>query len=48
MIQELVENTGSLDTLEHMAIEYALEKTHGNISAAAGLLNMKRGQFDYR
>ncbi|MDM7917281.1 MAG: sigma 54-interacting transcriptional regulator, partial [Candidatus Eisenbacteria bacterium] len=38
----------SFDAIEKAALEQALERAHGNVSAAAASLGMGRGQFRYR
>ncbi|TYL46926.1 sigma-54-dependent Fis family transcriptional regulator [Marinomonas sp. IMCC 4694] len=48
MIESLIESKGSLEALENMVLKYALERSKGNISAAARMLKMRRGQFEYR
>jgi DNA-binding NtrC family response regulator len=39
---------GDINKVEHALIDRALEKTEGNISAAARILGLSRAQLDYR
>jgi len=45
---ELLELAGSVDGVESLLMAHALRRTEGNASAAARLLGLGRGQFDYR
>jgi len=44
----LVERKLSLNNMEHMLIQEAVERSNGNISAAARLLGLTRPQLSYR
>ncbi|MGE4482853.1 sigma 54-interacting transcriptional regulator [Acidocella sp.] len=44
----LLEQAGGLENLETQLFEYALKNSNGNISAAARLLKLRRGQLEYR
>ncbi len=44
----LLRSAGSLAGIETLLLDYALTQTGGNASAAARLLGLGRGQFDYR
>lgn len=48
LMQELMASVGSLDEMEGLALDHALQLAEGNVSAAARLLNMGRAQFEYR
>ncbi len=48
LMKTLLQSLGSLDRLEGVAMEYALDQSNGNVSAAARLLSMRRAQFEYR
>jgi len=43
-----LDTSAPMETLERSLIEAALERTRGNVSAAARLLNMSRGQLTHR
>ena len=47
-IDELLDGIHSLDTLEHDLLEAAVERSGGNLSAAARLLGLTRPQLAYR
>jgi len=47
-VSSLLATIGSLDEIESLFIKSALEKTKGNLSAAARLLKLRRGQLQYR
>ncbi len=47
-IDHLLDQNVSLETLEESIITKAISRTNGNISAAARLLKMGRGQLQYR
>lgn len=47
-LDALMDNMSSLDGLEFQVLQRAYQRAAGNISAAARLLNMSRGQFEYR
>jgi DNA-binding NtrC family response regulator/predicted hydrocarbon binding protein len=47
-IAQLLEKSGSLENLETQLLDYALKQSNGNISAAARLLKLRRGQLEYR
>ncbi|MDF2180527.1 sigma-54-dependent Fis family transcriptional regulator [Neptuniibacter sp. CAU 1671] len=47
-IDQLLANTESFEGLERQILNQAMVKADGNLSAAARLLNMPRGQFEYR
>jgi len=47
-LAELLALAGSVDGVESLLIAHALRQTNGNASAAARLLGLGRGQFDYR
>ncbi|HHK4245106.1 TPA: sigma 54-interacting transcriptional regulator [Pseudomonas aeruginosa] len=44
----LIEAVGSFDAIENLLLDHALAHSHGNLSAAARLLQLRRGQFEYR
>ena len=44
----LLRSAGSLEGIETLMLDYALRQSGGNASAAARLLGLGRGQFDYR
>ncbi|MDO9029578.1 MAG: helix-turn-helix domain-containing protein [Hydrogenophaga sp.] len=44
----LLEERVSFDALESLVLDRAVERCAGNVSAAARLLGMGRGQVDYR
>ncbi|MGE4373466.1 MAG: sigma 54-interacting transcriptional regulator [Xanthobacter sp.] len=44
----LLAQAGSLEEVESRLLNYALERSNGNISAAARLLKLRRGQLEYR
>jgi len=44
----LLAEAGSLENLEARMLDYALKCSNGNISAAARLLKLRRGQLEYR
>jgi DNA-binding NtrC family response regulator/predicted hydrocarbon binding protein len=44
----LLARAGSLERLEAQMLDYALKCSDGNISAAARLLKLRRGQLEYR
>ena len=48
MLHTLMDSLGSLESLENLALDYALEQSGGNVSAAARLLKLRRAQLDYR
>lgn len=48
LLNELVERKLSLNNMEHMLIQEAVERSNGNISAAARLLGLTRPQLSYR
>ncbi|WP_163141511.1 sigma-54-dependent Fis family transcriptional regulator [Arhodomonas sp. KWT] len=48
LADELIERLPSFERLERLMIERALERTGGNVSAAARLLGLRRGQVEYR
>ncbi|MFW1678697.1 sigma 54-interacting transcriptional regulator [Pontibacter sp. JAM-7] len=47
-LDQILVGVDSFDALEGLFLNHVLEKSGGNISAAARLLNMPRGQFEYR
>lgn len=47
-VDQLLDQSLSLEALEESIITKALERTNGNVSAAARLLKMGRGQLQYR
>ncbi|WP_221797115.1 sigma-54-dependent Fis family transcriptional regulator [Oceanobacter mangrovi] len=47
-LAQLLEQAGSLQGVENRLLNWALEQSGGNVSAAARLLNMRRGQLEYR
>lgn len=47
-LAELLALAGSVDGVESLLMAHALRRTDGNASAAARLLGLGRGQFDYR
>jgi DNA-binding NtrC family response regulator len=47
-LAELLALAGSVDGVESLLMAHALRQTGGNASAAARLLGLGRGQFDYR
>ncbi|MCZ4303462.1 sigma 54-interacting transcriptional regulator [Zoogloeaceae bacterium G21618-S1] len=47
-LADVLEVAGSLDGVEALLMAYALRQTRGNASAAARLLKLGRGQFEYR
>ena len=47
-IEELLQACGSLEGVEQRLMDHALRKTQGNVSAAARLLGLRRGQLEYR
>jgi DNA-binding NtrC family response regulator len=48
LLNELVDRKLSLNNMEHMLIQEAVERSNGNISAAARLLGLTRPQLSYR
>ena len=48
MLSDLVEKKLSLTNLEHILIQEAVDRSNGNISAAARLLGLTRPQLSYR
>lgn len=44
----LLSQAGSLERLEEQMLDYALKCSNGNISAAARMLKLRRGQLEYR
>jgi transcriptional regulator with GAF, ATPase, and Fis domain len=44
----LLAQSGGLEKLETQLFDYALKSSNGNISAAARLLKLRRGQLEYR
>ncbi len=47
-LDALLAEAGSLDGIETLMMQHALRQTGGNASAAARLLGLGRGQFEYR
>ena len=47
-IDHILSSVTSFDEIEQHILNHALQKTSGNISAAARFLNLRRGQFEYR
>jgi DNA-binding NtrC family response regulator/predicted hydrocarbon binding protein len=47
-IEEFLQACGSLEGVEQRFMDHALRKTQGNVSAAARLLGLRRGQLEYR
>lgn len=47
-LAELLALAGSVDGVESLLLAHALRRTDGNASAAARLLGLGRGQFEYR
>ncbi|WP_304920955.1 helix-turn-helix domain-containing protein [Hydrogenophaga sp.] len=48
LVDALLEERVSFDALESLVLDRAVERCAGNVSAAARLLGMGRGQVDYR
>ncbi|MEJ2654193.1 MAG: sigma 54-interacting transcriptional regulator [Acidihalobacter sp.] len=48
LVDELLERLPSFDEIESLLLDRALTRTGGNLSAAARLLQMRRGQVEYR
>ena len=48
MLSDLIEKKISLTNLEHILIQEAVDRSNGNISAAARLLGLTRPQLSYR
>lgn len=48
LVDALLEERVSFDVLESLLVDRAVERCAGNVSAAARLLGMGRGQVDYR
>lgn len=47
-VESILNHAVSFEDVESMMLEQALDRSEGNVSAAARLLNLKRGQFEYR
>ncbi|SEQ23252.1 regulatory protein, Fis family [Amphritea atlantica] len=47
-VESILNHAVSFEDVENMMLEQALQRSEGNVSAAARLLNLKRGQFEYR
>ena len=48
LIASLVDIGLRFDELEQHLLDHAMRRTRGNLSAAARLLGLRRGQFEYR
>ena len=48
LIAAIVDSVGSFDEIETLFLDHALARSGGNVSRAARLLKLRRGQFDYR
>lgn len=48
LVDELLDRLPSFDEIESLLLDRALTRTGGNLSAAARLLQMRRGQVEYR
>ena len=48
LVDQLLETLPSFDAIEQLLIDRALQRCEGNVSAAARLLQVGRGQMDYR
>ncbi|MBS0555724.1 MAG: hypothetical protein JSS47_24870, partial [Proteobacteria bacterium] len=47
-VAAIVDAVASFDDIETLFLEHALARSRGNLSAAARLLKLRRGQFEYR
>ena len=48
LCESILESAGSLDQVERLLLEYAVERSAGNLSGAARLLGITRPQLSYR
>lgn len=48
LLDQLLNQAASLDDIEHLLLDRAMQRSQGNVSAAARLLKLRRGQLDYR
>ncbi|MBS0555742.1 MAG: sigma 54-interacting transcriptional regulator [Proteobacteria bacterium] len=47
-VAAIVDALGSFEDIEALILDHALARSRGNLSAAARLLKLRRGQFEYR